>query len=240
MTPKALVIGGSGGIGKATVDLFTERGWQVINADLVPAVDPNSVPYFPIDVTNTESIQTAIESASQKLHGLDSVVNCAGIIDPKPSIDVSDESWERMISVHLHGSFKIARESYKYLAASQRASLVMVSSIAAHVGMPRRASYSAAKGGIEALTRSLAVEWASAGIRVNSLAPGYTKTLLVAAAFADGRADENAIRSQIPLGRLAETIEMAKVIYFLSSNESSFLTGETILNDGGMSINAQW
>jgi NAD(P)-dependent dehydrogenase (short-subunit alcohol dehydrogenase family) len=181
-----------------------------------------------------------MSEVNKDLGGIDSIINCAGIIDPKPTIDVSDESWERMISVHLSGSFYSARESMKYLEKSSNGSIVLVSSVATHLGLARRASYTAAKGGIEALTRSLAVEWAPNKIRVNAIAPGYTKTPITERAFLLGTANEGVLTSAIPLGRLARTDEMAKTIRFLASDESSFITGQTILVDGGMSINSNW
>jgi NAD(P)-dependent dehydrogenase (short-subunit alcohol dehydrogenase family) len=240
MSPRAVVVGGSGGIGQATVDLLLASNWQVTNADINSAVESSDATYLKMDVTSTSSVRSVLKEAHSIMGGIDSVIVCAGIIDPKPTSEVLDESWNKMISVHLTGSFILARESRKYLCKSKQATIVLVSSISAHLGMPRRASYSAAKGGIEALARTLAVEWAGDGIRVNVIAPGYTKTALVAAAFADGRADESAILSHIPLNRLADPIEMGRVIKFLASEDSSFITGQTILVDGGMGIYSNW
>jgi NAD(P)-dependent dehydrogenase (short-subunit alcohol dehydrogenase family) len=237
MPSKALVIGGSGGIGAATAQLLLDSGWHVAVADLQKSNFEN---FYSIDVTSTSSIAGVMSAVNKDLGGINSVINCAGILDPKPTVDVSDESWERMISVHLSGSFYSARESMKYLDESGNGSIVFVSSVVTHLGLARRASYTAAKGGIEALTRSLAVEWAPNKIRVNAIAPGYTKTPITERAFLLGTAKEDVLTAAIPLGRMARSDEMARTIRFLASDESSFITGQIILVDGGMSINSNW
>ena len=120
---------------------------------------------------------------------------------------------------------------------SSGATIVNVGSIAGSVGIAGRAGYTAAKAGLEGLTRTLGLEWASRDIRVNAVAPGWTRTEMVAGGIKDGRLSEAALTARIPQQRLAEPSEIAKVVLFLMSSDSSYITGQTITVDGGITIN---
>lgn len=246
----ALVVGGARGIGGATSEAFAATGHAVAVADLDGAaattlaqrLDPAGLRTLglAVDVTTRESVDSMVAAVIARFGRLDALVDCAGIIDPHPSADVSDEAWQRMLAVHLDGTFRCARAAYPAMVASGGGTIVNIASIAAHVGIPGRVSYSAAKGAIEALTRTLAVEWATAGIRVNAVAPGYTSTELVQRAIGSGLLDPDELISRVPLHRLAEPMEIASVILFLSTPASSFITGQSIVADGGLIINTSW
>ncbi len=246
----ALVVGGARGIGASTSDAFVASDHAVAIADLerrastelAERLDPSGrrVLGLGVDVTDRESVDAMMADVVTRFGRLDALVDCAGIIDPHPSAEVTDEAWHRMLAVHLDGTFRCARAAYPALVASGGGTIVNIASIAAHVGVPGRLSYTAAKGAIEAMTRTLAVEWAPAGIRVNAVAPGYTSTELVQQAIGTGRLDIDELVSRVPLRRLAAPSEIASVILFLSTSASSFITGQSIVADGGLIINAPW
>jgi NAD(P)-dependent dehydrogenase (short-subunit alcohol dehydrogenase family) len=246
----ALVVGGARGIGGAASEAFAATGHALAVADLdgqeaarlASRLDPGGQRTLglAVDVTVRESVDAMVASVMARFGRLDAIVDCAGIIDPHPSADVEDEAWQRMLAVHLDGTFRCARAAYPALVASGGGTIVNIASIAAHVGIPGRLSYTAAKGAIEAMTRTLAVEWAAAGIRVNAVAPGYTSTELVQRAIGSGLLDPSELIARVPLRRFAEPSEIASVILFLSTPASSFITGQSIVADGGLIINTSW
>jgi NAD(P)-dependent dehydrogenase (short-subunit alcohol dehydrogenase family) len=246
----ALVVGGARGIGGAASRAFAESGHAVVVADLddmeatalASRLDPagQRTLAVAVDVTSRDSVDGMVSAVMARFGRLDALVDCAGIIDPRPSADVADDAWQRLLAVHVDGTFRCARAAYPALVASGGGTIVSIASVAAHVGIPGRLSYAAAKGAIEAMTRTLAVEWAPAGIRVNAVAPGYTSTELVQGAIDSGRLDPGAVIARTPLGRFAEPSEIASVILFLSTPASSFITGQSIVADGGLVISATW
>lgn len=247
--PTALITGGAKGIGAAISDEFARNQWNVIvsGRDLV-AIDstvstltkkyPNvSITGVVMDVTDTDSIAKAFETISQQHDALTTVVNCAGIIIRKSIEEVSDEEWHRVIDTDLSSAFKVCRAASTLLGRATQASVVNVGSIAGSVGIAGRTGYTSAKAGLEGFTRTLALEWAPRNIRVNNVAPGWTRTEMVDNGILDGRIDEAFLNSRIGLGRLAEPAEIASAVFFLASPAASYITGQTLLVDGGITIN---
>lgn len=193
-----------------------------------------------VDVLSTESTCAAVETARRELGELSVLVNAAGIISPVPSSELPDELWDRLIGIHLGGVMRMCRAAFPQLAAGASGAIVSLSSIAAHVGLPLRVAYNAAKAGVEGLTRSLAVEWAPHGIRVNAVAPGYTRTPPVEWALSEGLVAEGNLLQRVPLHRLAEPQEIGTVIAFLASERASYVTGQTLVVDGGLIVNGDW
>jgi NAD(P)-dependent dehydrogenase (short-subunit alcohol dehydrogenase family) len=246
----AVVTGGARGIGSAACHAFHEDGLRVALVDLdedaaaAAATDiaggSERVQAFVADVSNSEAVNTMIDAVVQTFGRIDVVVNNAGIIRPGASQDLSDTDWTDLIDVHLGGTFRCSRAAFPHLRESQ-GSIVSIASVAARVGFSKRASYCAAKGGILALTRCLAVEWAPYGVRVNAVAPGHTRTQLVEHAIAHGVLPEDRLAARIgriPMGRMATPAEIAAGIVFLGSPKASYISGETLYIDGAFSVNA--
>jgi NAD(P)-dependent dehydrogenase (short-subunit alcohol dehydrogenase family) len=243
----ALVTGAANGIGLATAAALRRRGLRVVFADLdgpaaaaAAADDPaggDATLAVQADVTDPDAVDRMVAAALEAFGRLDVLVNNAGVPSTADSAALDDDAWSAQLDVNLTGALRCARAAHPALVASPSAAVVNVSSIAGLVGIPRRAAYGAAKAGLSGLTRVLAVEWAPAGIRVNAVAPGYVHT----AGFDDRVARHSPqavadLEAEVPLGRLCRPEEVASVIGFLASDEASYLTGQTIVVDGGVSI----
>jgi NAD(P)-dependent dehydrogenase (short-subunit alcohol dehydrogenase family) len=148
-------------------------------------------------------------------------------------VEQTVESFEQILGIHLIGTFLFSREAYALMALQGGGAIVNISSIAGLSGLPRRNAYGAAKAGIAAMTKSMACEWASSGIRVNAVAPGFLATDLVKKLEADGFVDTPRLECRIPMGRLAVPDEIAAAIHFLSSPAASYITGTILSVDGG-------
>jgi NAD(P)-dependent dehydrogenase (short-subunit alcohol dehydrogenase family) len=244
--PVALVTGGARGIGLATSRHLAERGYHAVLADFneewansaaaeLRATGLSAEPAH-VDVTDRGSVDEMFARVIAESGRLDTLVTCAGITDQGDSSTMTDESWSRMLSTHLDGTFRCCRAAYETLKQSPIASIVTVSSVVAQLGLPKRLSYAVAKNGVEGLTRTLAVEWASDGIRVNSIAPGWTRTLQFDAAVISGVVDEARLVARIPMGRLALPEEIARAIGFLCSSDASYISGQVLVADGCVSI----
>lgn len=245
----AVVTGAGGGIGAATCQLFVQRGMRVVAADvslealddLVNAVDDaDTIMPFAVDVSSPDSVNAMVAGTMSRFGSLDILVSLAGITRPGDTESVSDEDWSRLIDIHLGGTFRCARAAFPALRDSDSAAIINTASVAAWLGLPRRASYCAAKAGIEGLTRTLAVEWAPHGIRVNAIAPGYIKTRPVESMIQRGFVDESRLRTRIPLDRLGRPQEVAAAIYFLASPDASYITGHTLTVDAGLTISGDF
>ena len=243
----ALITGGAKGIGLAISQELINDGWNVVItgrdataiASAVAGLDtgPGKAVGKVMDVRDRASIDAVFAEIRTEFDSLDSLINCAGVIIRDESEVLSEQDWNTVIDTDLSGVFKCSQAAYADLVKSPGATIVNVGSIAGSVGIAGRAGYTAAKAGLEGLTRTLGLEWADRDIRVNAVAPGWTRTEMVAGGIKDGRLSEAALAARIPQQRLAEPSEIAKVVKFLMSTDSSYITGQTIVVDGGITIN---
>ena len=243
----ALITGGAKGIGLAISQELINDGWNVVItgrdataiASAVAGLDtgPGKAVGKVMDVRDRASIDAVFAEIRTAFDSLDSLINCAGVIIRDESEVLSEQDWNTVIDTDLSGVFKCSQAAYADLVKSPGATIVNVGSIAGSVGIAGRAGYTAAKAGLEGLTRTLGLEWADRDIRVNAVAPGWTRTEMVAGGIKDGRLSEAALTARIPQQRLAEPSEIAKVVKFLMSMDSSYITGQTIVVDGGITIN---
>jgi NAD(P)-dependent dehydrogenase (short-subunit alcohol dehydrogenase family) len=243
----ALITGGAKGIGLAISQELINDGWNVVitgrdetaiaSAVAVLGSGPGKAVGKIMDVRDRASIDAVFTEIRTEFDSLDSLINCAGVIIRDESEILSEQDWNTVIDTDLSGVFKCSQAAYADLVKSPGATIVNVGSIAGSVGIAGRAGYTAAKAGLEGLTRTLGLEWADRDIRVNAVAPGWTRTEMVAGGIKDGRLSEAALTARIPQQRLAEPSEIAKVVKFLMSADSSYITGQTIVVDGGITIN---
>lgn len=237
--PRTLIItGAASGIGLA---VLAEQADSAI-FDRVVALDTAIAPanglarsglelvWAEVDVSDAAAVDSALVELQDKDAPYAGVVNSAGNHDVGDSLEVPLDDFRRIVDVHLMGTFLVSRRAAKLMPAN--GSIVNLSSVAAQFGLAGRAAYSAAKAGIEGLTRALAVEWAPRGVRVNAVAPGYIDTTMgLKGIKSRGKAEQ-----LHPLNRLGMAKEVAATISFLLSEEASFITGTVVVVDGGYSV----
>ena len=243
----ALVTGGTKGIGRATVIEFLNLGAKVV----FTARNESDIQQFEkelqdqnyqatglvSDVSNAkdrESVKNWIEDHWKKL---DILVNNAGINIRKKALEYSEEEFQKILSINLSAPFEISRLLQPLLLKSENATVINVASVAAIQDVGTGTPYAMAKAGLLQQTRSLAVEWAKDGIRVNAVSPWFTKTPLTEGLLGESERMRPIIE-RTPLKRVAKAEEMASIISFLAMEKSSYITGQNIVADGGMSINA--
>jgi NAD(P)-dependent dehydrogenase (short-subunit alcohol dehydrogenase family) len=217
--PVALVTGAGGGIGGACADALEAAGMEVARTDL------------PLDVADADAVAGLVARTEQELGPIDVLVNCAGHLTETPIADISDAEWRRMLRVHLGGTWHTCREVAPRMAARGRGAIVNTSSELALCGAELHAHYCAAKGAIVGLTKSLALELAGRGVRVNAVAPGATDTALLTDTW---RTPE--YLGSLPLRRLSTPAEIAATVAFLASDAASYVTGIVLSPNSGAVI----
>ncbi len=232
----AIVTGGASGIGAATAALLAERGARtaVLDRETPPA---NDVLYVRCDVTDRREVDAAIEQVVSAYGGLDVVVNNAGIGAQGDVCANDDDEWHRVLDVNVVGMARVTAAALPHLRRSANAAIVNTCSVAATVGIPNRALYSASKGAVLALTLAMAADHVREGIRVNCVSPGTADTPWVARLLADAddpSAAAAALRDRQPIGRLVTATEVAAAIAYLASPLSASTTGTVLAVDGGM------
>lgn len=230
-----LVTGGGRGIGLATAKAFAAEGARVYAGDLNPPEREPGIEPLALDVTDTKAI-AALRGRIAAEHGrLDTLVANAGRLYSQTTLNTDSETWEEAINVNLKSVWLCARELHGLLVKSGRASIVTVASAQGLRGGKSSFPYSPAKGGLLALTRTLAVEYAP-GVRANAIIPGQVQSVRTEGYFAQFRDPEEARRRVLqtfPLGRLGQPEDIAKAILFLASEDAAWITGVQLFVDGG-------
>ncbi len=242
----AFVTGGARGIGRAIVEKFVAEGATVSFADVdadvgleAAAAIGGPVEFRRADITSEADVRETIEGVV-RMHGiLDVLVNNAGINAYFDATRMSEADWDRVFAVDLKGAWLCAKYALRAMTKAGRGSIVNIASIHATMTIAGMFPYAAAKSGLVGMTRSLALEYAPQGIRVNAVLPGYTRTRLVEEWLQTqpdpAEAERRTLRNH-PLGRIATPMEIANVVAFVASDEASAMTGASVAVDGGLSI----
>ncbi len=246
----ALITGAGSGIGEATAQLFARQGAQVIVADLradaaervaASITDQGGLAIVQLlDVADEDQVRTAFDSIAAHYGRLDILVNNAGVSHVGNILETSLEEWERVLRVNARGVFLCAREAVRLMLQQQPKGGVIInmSSTVALIGVDRRLPYSASKGAVLAMTRSIAMDFVDQGIRCNAICPGTVHTPFVEGYLARNfPGQEDAVRQTLharqPLGRMGQPEEIAAAALYLASDEAAFVTGSGLVIDGG-------
>jgi NAD(P)-dependent dehydrogenase (short-subunit alcohol dehydrogenase family) len=232
-----VVTGAAGGIGRALVDALVRSGCTVAACDVAGApleeIAGASVTAA-FDVRDSGAVRAGVTDAIAVLGGCDAVVANAGIVDTIHRAErFSDDEWRKDIETNLHGAFYLAQAAFEALAASGDGRVVVISSAAAETGIPGQVAYGASKAGLVGMARTLAAEWASAGIRCNVVMPGFIATPKVLGMPEQVR---RSVVAQIPLQRFGALDELAGVVCFLLSPAAAYITGAVLRVDGGYGL----
>ncbi|GAB4426370.1 MAG: 3-oxoacyl-[acyl-carrier-protein] reductase [Bacteroidia bacterium] len=243
-SPIVLITGGSSGLGLATARRFASAGWHTLitgrNEDtLRQAADDIGGDVHPLrfDMDDLHLIPDFVQRVVAQTGRIDALVNNAGINHKLPFTEVSDADFARIVHTNQAALFALSREVVKQmLIQPTRGNIVNISSMAAQYGIPKVISYTAAKTAVEGMTRAMAVELGSEGIRVNCVAPGFVRTPMSSRALDNDPERKHKVLSRTPMGKLDEPADVANAVFFLASDQAAYITGVTLRVDGGNAI----
>lgn len=229
MSPVALVAGGAGGIGRGLVDALGRAGSRVAVLDLHR--NEQAALSIECDVTDADRVEDAVAKVETELGSPQWLVCAAGVVSEAPLTDLDPAEWHRVVDVSLTSAFLVTRAVLPSMLDAGGGSIVTLSSGWGRKGYPLGAHYAASKSGIEALTKSVALEYAARGVRCNAVAPGPVRTAMIA----DNPAFDEASRSKlIPMGRIGEVSDVVDPIVFLLGDGARYITGQVLHVNGGM------
>ena len=248
MSQTVLITGAGIGIGKATALAFATAGYNVAATDVLEqegeavakaiADGGGQAVFHKLDVTSTEQAEAAVAAAEKRFGAIDCVVANAGIAHKVPLDQLTEAKWDHTFDIDLKGMIRVVRPAVPGMRKRGSGAIVCISSImGVAYGWDEHVHYSAAKSGVVGLVRGLAVELARSGIRVNGVAPGYIRTAqLLSPVHSLGPAGAEKAAEFIPMGRLGEPEDIADVILFLASPSARYMTGQTVVVDGGLLV----
>lgn len=229
----ALITGGSKGIGRAIAKRLS-LNYRIATFDIFPPEEPLKDEIFvKVDITSPQEIKEGIEKIIKEAYRIDVLVNNAGITRDGLVLRMSDEDWDRVLDVNLKGAFLCSQQVSKIMIKQKEGRIINISSIVGIMGNIGQSNYAASKGGLIALTKSLAKELAARNITVNAIAPGFIETEMTLKLKDELRKE---ISEKIPLKRFGKPEDIAGLVQFLISDDASYITGEVIVIDGGLSI----
>jgi 3-oxoacyl-[acyl-carrier protein] reductase len=233
-----IVTGASGGIGNAIIKKLSEAGANILASgtriEKLEELKKNfeNIKILKFDISESDKIEEFIENATNELGGsLDGIVNNAGITKDNLAIRMSLDEWQKVININLTSTFLMSKFAIKKMLKNKSGKIVNITSVVGHTGNLGQANYTASKGGIVAMTKSLAIEYAKKNININCISPGFIKTAMTEKI--DDKFKE-VILSKIPSARLGEPHDIANAVLFLSSDQSNYINGETLHVNGGM------
>ncbi len=239
----AIITGAGRGIGKAIALKLAEAGADIVpvsrTLDEIEAVAEEArrmgrqaLP-LTMDVTKQDDIDSMVEKAVAKFSKIDILINNAGVTVKKPSEDVTEEDWDRILNTNLKGVFFCAQKVGMQMIKQNKGAIVNMASIASRVAITNSVVYCVSKGGVLQLTRVLAIEWAKHNIRVNAIGPAYIETPLTAGLLNNPELLQT-IKARTPMGRIGKPDEISEAALFLASDAASYITGEILYIDGGL------
>ena len=233
-----IVTGASGGIGNSIIKRLNEEGANILASgtriEKLEELKKNfeGIKILKFDISQSDKIEEFIENATKELGGsLDCIVNNAGITQDNLAIRMSLDEWQKVIDINLTSTFLTSKFAIKKMLKNKSGKIVNITSVVGHTGNVGQANYTASKAGIIAMSKSLAIEYAKKNININCISPGFIKTAMTDKI--DDKFKETII-SKIPSARLGEPDDIANAVVFLSSNQSSYINGETLHVNGGM------
>lgn len=236
----ALITGAGRGIGKTIAVKLAESGLDIAIADMNPVSDEvlreieeygTKCLAFQLDVTDVESVNSVVKKIIDKTGGIHILVNNAGITQDNLFMRMKPEQWSQVIDVNLNGVFHVTKAVIRTMVKQHSGRIINISSVVGFSGNPGQVNYSSTKSGLIGFTKSLSREVGTRGITVNAVAPGFINTAMTQAL---NESQQQAILSQIPLGRMGEAEDIANAVAFLASEEASYITGTVLHVNGGM------
>lgn len=233
---RVLLTGGSRGLGRAMAEGLAQAGASVVAVARTATEDSadGRVRTVQADVADLDALPDLVDRAEEMLEGhVDTVVHAAGVQHRAAAVSFPPEEWQRLVTVNLTAPFTLSQEvGRRQLERSEPGSHIFIASLTSHIGLPNLAAYAATKSGVMGVVRTLAVEWAASGIRVNALGPGYFRTALTEALFQDEAARER-LYQRIPMKRFGQPVDLSGPAVFLASDASRYVTGQLLMVDGG-------
>ena len=236
----ALITGAGRGIGKTIAVKLAESGLDIAIADMNPVSDDvlreieeygTKCLAFQLDVTDFESVESVVKKIIDETGGIHILVNNAGITQDNLFMRMKPEQWSQVIDVNLNGVFHVTKAVIRTMVKQHSGRIINISSVVGFSGNPGQVNYSSTKSGLIGFTKSLSREVGTRGITVNAVAPGFINTAMTQAL---NESQQQAILSQIPLGRMGEAEDIANAVAFLASEEASYITGTVLHVNGGM------